>query len=146
MKISLKKACLRRQGFTLIELLVVIAIIGILASVVLASLNTARSKGSNAKTKAQLSGARAGAEIYYDNNGGYGAANALCTDASAFIRPYTLNTNYPGSLTLSCFSSATAYAMSYPLTVAEGANTNWCIDSTGASKGTAAAASTTVCP
>ncbi len=56
-------------GFTLIELLVVIAIIGILSSVVLASLNTARNKGNDAAIKSNLAEARAQAELYYDANG-----------------------------------------------------------------------------
>ena len=57
-----------KKGFTLIELLVVIAIIGILSSVVLASLNTARDKGADAAIKGNLSNIRAQAEIVYDND------------------------------------------------------------------------------
>ncbi len=63
----------RNKGFTLIELLVVIAIIGVLASVVLASLNTARNKGNVAAVKSNLSGVRAQAEILYDDDGDYDA-------------------------------------------------------------------------
>ena len=54
------------RGFTLIELLVVIAIIGLLSSVVLASLNGARLKGRNARRLADLRQLQTALEMYYD--------------------------------------------------------------------------------
>jgi len=59
------------SGFTLIELLVVIAIIGLLSSIVLASLNSARGKGKDAQRKANLTEVRTALELYYDAHGGY---------------------------------------------------------------------------
>lgn len=60
---------MKQKGFTLIELLVVIAIIGLLASVVLVSLNSARSKARDVKRKADLSQLQKAIEIYFNTTG-----------------------------------------------------------------------------
>ena len=65
-----------KKGFTLIELLVVVAIIGVLAGIVLASLNTARDKGKGAAIKSNLKNMGPQMELAYSDNGSYGGINA----------------------------------------------------------------------
>jgi prepilin-type N-terminal cleavage/methylation domain-containing protein len=59
----------RGKGFTLIELLVVVAIIGVLSSVVLASLNSARAKARDAKRMSDIKQIQNAIELYIVNNG-----------------------------------------------------------------------------
>ena len=71
----------RATGFTLIELLVVIAIIGILASIVLASLNSARVKSRDARRVADIKQLQLALELYYNDNSAYPTAlSALSTN------------------------------------------------------------------
>jgi len=67
-----------QRGFTLIELLVVIAIIGILATIVLVSLNTARSKARDVRRVSDLRQLSLALEMYYDDNNAYIDSAGAC--------------------------------------------------------------------
>lgn len=62
-------------GFTLIELLVVISIIGILATLVTANLNAARSRARDAQRKSDVKNTQTALRLYFNDHGVYPAAS-----------------------------------------------------------------------
>ncbi len=148
----------KKSGFTLIELLVVIAIIGILSSVVLASLNSARAKGADAAVKSNFSTINTQAELYYDTNGKYnvdgttalsgtGSAGAVCgvttgmySDANITRAIAQIASQMDTTSTMTCTTSANGQNWAISITKLKSAATSWCADNSGWIKaGTASA-------
>ncbi len=134
------------KGFTLIELLVVIAIIGILSSVVLASLNTARAKGGDAAVKSNLDNSRAEAAIYYDTNNNYGTAAATagetsCATANTIFALDTTMANQiaaaksaGGGITSCMNTTGSTGAWAATAQLKTSTTGFWCVDSSGKSQ------------
>ncbi len=152
---------MKNKGFTLIELLVVIAIIGILSAIVLASLDTARSKAQDAAARADLDDARAQAENFYDSNGQ--SYLHVCTTAANNVKPGILDmlqgaASAEGgavnaenaaetSGNVACEDTATQWVAETALKNTVNGQSYWCVDNTGTSTAASAIAATTyVCP
>ena len=129
-----------KKGFTLIELLVVISIIGLLSSVVLSSLSSARNKGATVAVKATMRQIANQAALYRSSNSSFnstGLAVSSCSAASTlFSDPIvqsqetnTLANAAPGAA-LSCFinSVGTEWAISVSALKTGG---TWCVDNSG---------------
>ncbi|MDO8576520.1 MAG: type II secretion system protein [bacterium] len=134
-----------QKGFTLIELLVVIAIIGLLSSVVLASLNGARNKGADAAIKSDLRSAQSQAELFYDDtNNTYTGLCANTTVAAQMLHAKnassisgavstTLTTAETADIPV-CHVSGTGDAYALSIALKTDKTKSWCVDSTGASQ------------
>ncbi|OGG50823.1 hypothetical protein A2763_00595 [Candidatus Kaiserbacteria bacterium RIFCSPHIGHO2_01_FULL_54_36] len=102
----------KEKGFTLIELLVVIAIIGLLSSVVLASLNNARKKGRDARRLADIKQLQLALELYSSDQAATGYPAALSSLVSTYIQAEPKDPSnsawsygYSGSATTYCLGA-----------------------------------------
>ena len=123
------------KGFTLIELLIVIAIIGVLSSVVMTAMGTAKSKGIDAAIKGDTHGIYPQAAIIYDTTGSYAT---VCVDVDVTTALNAAGT-VGGGVTTECQSSASAWAIEAPLKALNQFSSNsgqdyWCMDSVGVKK------------
>lgn len=92
-------------GFTLIELLVVISIIGLLSSVVLSALNSARSKARDAQRISDLGELKKALAFYYDKHGYYPNASFGYYSSADIATPWNSVSNPLYSLVTEGFIS-----------------------------------------
>ena len=73
-----------KKGFTLIELLVVIAIIGLLATLSVVALNSARVKSRDARRLSDVKQIQTGLELYFNAKDGYPTASAITLGGASY--------------------------------------------------------------
>ncbi len=109
------------KGFTLIELLVVIAIIGILSSVVLASLSTARAKSRDARRISDVGQIQLALELYFDSSSSYpvtayaAITTPLAPLAPTYLPKLPVDPQNTGNYVYKYYGSTTKYALTSTL-------------------------------
>lgn len=91
---------MKQKGFTLIELLVVISVIGLIASIALVSLNTARAKARDARRKADFRQLQTALELFFNKNSRYPGEAGWCDSSKGVTDPNCVGFNgnfWPGS-------------------------------------------------
>lgn len=115
----------KNSGFTLIELLVVIAIIGLLSTVVMTSLNSARKKGRDTRRVEDIASIRQALEVYYDENGAYPSAlSALASGGQMSVVPNDPQSNSAYSYAVDSSSNPQDYVLRATLETAHKALNN----------------------
>jgi prepilin-type N-terminal cleavage/methylation domain-containing protein len=106
---SMKKT----KGFTLVELLIVITIISILAGVVMASLNTARSKSRDAKRIADISQLQLALALYLNATGHYPIGTGASNVPGTVLQDELSSKNYIVEIPTDPFTDHATYKYSY---------------------------------
>jgi prepilin-type N-terminal cleavage/methylation domain-containing protein len=78
---------MNKKGFTLIELLVVVAIIGVLAGIVLVSLNSARDKADKSSLQSTLASVMPVASMCVNEGGTISAPNFIPDPVTGLLNP-----------------------------------------------------------
>jgi prepilin-type N-terminal cleavage/methylation domain-containing protein len=136
------------KGFTLVELLVVVAIIGLLASIIIVSLNSARTRAKDARRLSDIRAIISALELYYHDNeqypgptSSYGESEGTCGgwdtstvdndgDGKPFIEPL-IDGDYLSSVPTDPVGSGTCSGLTYRY-YRYGAGTSGCDSSRGA--------------
>ncbi len=159
---------LKERGFTLIELLIAIAIIGLLTSIVIASLATAKNKNRDSAIKAQLKQIQTQAELYYDTAGAHPTAGngkyssgttstsgTACNSGTGYTTSMFNNPairrqiaivakhDAPNSTTL-CRTNGTGQLWAVSISALAGGG-SWCIDNSGKLKSGSTAQTSGTC-